>query len=309
MYVRGRIIEEHKNHYFVDTEQGVINATLKGVLKKQKNRLYVGDFVDVEVFNMDPPEGIIRTLFHRKNIFHKPAIANIQQIVFVNTLKEPACNLEFIDRFLFSSRVFEFPTIMVFNKTDLYTQAEKKELAAICSCYERIGYTCLTISALTGENIESLIDLCENTLSILAGLSGTGKSTILAKIFPDRHFKTQELSKNIDRGMHTTTNTTLLKLSGPGYIADTPGFSYIDLPQIDELDVSPHFPEIADNEGLCKFSNCIHENEPGCAIKELVESGEIALHRYNNYLSIYKSVQGKRREYKQVKKRIKKSSQ
>lgn len=309
MYLRGRIIEEHKNHYFVDTEEGIINATLKGVLKKQKDRLYVGDFVDVEVFNMDPPEGIIRKLYQRKNIFHKPAIANIQQIVFVNTLKEPALNLEFMDRFLFSSHVYQFPTILAFNKSDLYSQNDRKELSTIASYYENLGYACLTLSALTGENIESLTDLCDNTLSILAGLSGTGKSTILGKIFPDRFFRTQELSKNIDRGMHTTTNTTLLKLSGPGYIADTPGFSFIDLPDMDEQDVSSHFPEIADNEGNCKFNNCIHENEPGCAIKELVDSGEIALYRYNNYLSIYKSVQEKRREYKQPKKRMKKSGQ
>lgn len=305
MYLRGRIIEEHKNHYYVDTQQGVFNATLKGVLKKQKNRLYVGDFVDIEVFNIDPPEGIIRKLYQRKNIFHKPAIANIQQIIFVNTLKEPALNLEFVDRFLFSSQVFQFPTVLVFNKSDLHSQSDNKKVSGILSYYTHIGYTCLTMSALRGENIKSLVDLCDNTLSILAGLSGTGKSTILAKIFPDRTFKTQELSKSIDRGMHTTTNTTLLKLSGPGYIADTPGFSYIDLPDIDEQDVSSYFPEISSNEGGCRFNNCIHENEPGCSIKPLVDTGKITQTRYTNYLSIYNAIKYKRRDYKPSKRRMK----
>jgi ribosome biogenesis GTPase len=305
MYLRGRIIEEQKNHYFVDTEKGIIKSALKGVLKKQKNRLYVGDFVDIELFNIDQPEGIIRKLYQRENKFHKPAIANIQQIVFLNTLKEPALNLEFIDRFLLSSEVLHFPTLLVFNKNDLYTPTDKKKLSEITSYYSKIGYTCITVSALTGENLDSLIKLCNNMLSILAGLSGTGKSTILAKIFPEKSFRTQELSKNVSRGKHTTTSTILLKLPNFGYIADTPGFSFIDLPEIDEKDVSSHFPEISSNQGNCRFNNCIHEYEPGCAIKPLVETGEIAPFRYKNYLTIYNAIKEKRRKYNTPKKKLK----
>jgi len=303
MQFRGRIIEEQKNYYLLDTEQGVIRSILKGVIKKKEKRLYVGDVVTVELFNTDIPEGIIRALHPRKNTLHKPAVTNIDQIILVITIVEPALDLEFIDRFLFSCGVLSFPAILAFNKIDLLTQKEKKTQSEIISLYERIGYTCIEVSAFTGENIDSIIRHCKNTVSIFAGQSGTGKSTILSKIFPDKSFRISELSKNIQRGIHTTTNISLLKLTESGYIADTPGFSFIELPVIPEDEVVSFFPDIASEQGACKFANCIHENEPECRVKEMIEEGEIPESRYQSYVKIYHYMYEKNREYKEQKKR------
>lgn len=299
MQLRGRIIEEQKNYYLVDTEQGVIRSILKGVIKKKEKRLYVGDVVTIEVFNIDIPEGIIRTLHPRKNSLPKPTVANIDQIILVITIREPALDLEFIDRFLLSCEVQGFPVLFVFNKIDLLTPKEKKTQSEIISLYEKTGYTCIGISALTGENVDNVIGLCKNAVSIFAGQSGTGKSTILSKIFPDRSFRIGELSKNIHRGIHTTTNISLLKLTESGYIADTPGFSFIELPIIPEHDVISFFRDIAFKQGACKFANCIHENEPNCKIKEMVEKGEIPESRYQSYVKIYHYMYEKNREYKE----------
>ncbi len=298
MLLSGKIIEEQKNYYIVDTEAGIVQSTLKGALKKKKNRLYVGDQVTIEVFNKDPLEGIIRKLEKRKNVFPRPAIANIEQVVLVNTFKAPQLHLGFVDRFLFTSEVFGFSTVLVFNKMDLLDGDERKLLEPLTVYYEKIGYKTLEISALSGDSIESFIDACQERVSILAGQSGTGKSTILAQVFPSRHFRTNELSKQINRGTHTTTNTTLLKLPESGYIADSPGVSYVDLPKVDEREVSRHFPEIYSCQSECRFHNCMHDNEPGCAVKLQVESGDIIQSRYDNYITICKSVKELRQNYR-----------
>ncbi len=300
MQLSGRIVEEQKNYYIVDTEQGNIRSVLKGNIKKEKKRLYAGDFVDIEVFNKDIPEGIIRRLYPRKNNLQRPAVANIDQIVLVNSFKMPPLDLEFIDFFLFYSAVLDFSTILIFNKSDLLTESDRSSLLEIIEIYEKIGYSCIQTSALTGKNINLIAKQCENRLSILAGPSGSGKSTILARIFPDCYFRTNELSKSICRGKHTTTNTTLLKLIPKGYIADTPGFSHIHLPEMPEEQVVSYFPDIASKQGNCRFSNCIHDNEPGCAVKEMVDKGEIMGSRYKNYLKIYRIMEKKQREYRKT---------
>lgn len=298
MHLSGRIIEEQKSYYLIDTEQGVIRSILKGVIKKKEKRLYVGDVVNIEVFNIDTHEGIIRNLHPRKNTLHKPAVTNIDQIILVNTLKEPAISLEFIDRFLFSCGVLDFPVIIAFNKIDLLKQEDRQAQSEIISWYEKIGYPWIEISALTGENIDGIIEHCKNTISIFAGQSGTGKSTILSKIFPEKSFRISELSENIKRGIHTTSNISLLKLAQDGYIADTPGFSFMDLPVVPEEEVVTFFPDIASEEGECKFANCIHENEPDCKIVEMVENGEIMESRYTNYLKIYHIMKRERKDYR-----------
>lgn len=297
MQLRGRIVEEQKNFYLVDTEKGIVRSTLKGVLKKQRKRLYVGDLVTIEVFNRDTPEGIIRELFPRKNQLPKPAVANVDQVVCIITLKEPALDVEFLDRLLFTTGVLAFSASIVFNKSDLLTPADSSSLLKIIAYYKKIGYMCIQTSALSGENIGRVIELCRDSQSIFAGPSGTGKSTLLAKIFPDHTFRVAALSKNIERGVHTTTHTTLLKLTDSGYIADTPGFSYVELPIVSEEEVGSFFPEIDEGRSACKFSNCIHQNEPACAVKQMVDTGDILRSRYEQYLKIYNFMLKKRRTY------------
>ncbi len=299
MQLRGLIVEERKNYYHVDTEKGIIRSLLKGVLKKERKRLFVGDFVTIEIYNSDIPEGIIRELHPRKNILQKPSVVNIDQVILILTLKSPPLDLAFVDRFLFSMGVLAFPVHIVFNKGDLLTNGDTQSLSALVAYYTQLEYPCLQTSALTGENIDRLVEQCRESLSIFAGPSGTGKSTILAAIFPDHQFRIGDLSKSTHRGVHTTTHITLLKLADSGHIADTPGFSYMQLPQVDEKEVAAYFPEIAAEQGACKFNDCIHENEPQCAVKQKVASKEILPSRHENYLKIYHTMREKRREYRE----------
>jgi len=301
MHLRGRITEEQKNYYIVDTDNGPVRASLKGVSRKQHARLYVGDIVDIELYNSEPPESIIRQLVPRKNTLQKPPVANIDQVLLICTMKEPLLDLDFVDRFLFACGTLRLPVRLVFNKCDLLDESETITQSGITALYEKIGYPCLCVSALTGENIGNIITHGSNALSIFAGQSGAGKTAILSRIFPDRTFRIGELSRNIQRGVHTTTSITLLKLPQSGYIADTPGFSTMELPHIPEDEVATFFPDIAANQGSCKFANCIHGNEPGCAIKEMVQRGEIAESRYANYLKIYTYMHRKNRDYKGMK--------
>ncbi|MGD9200193.1 MAG: ribosome small subunit-dependent GTPase A [Chitinispirillia bacterium] len=297
MILCGRIIEEQKSYYQISTEVGIIRSTLKGVLKKKKKRLYVGDFVRIEIFNSDIPEGIIRELLPRKNRLTKPAVSNIDQVLLLITYKEPVMDIHFINKFLFLSNVLNLPTIIVFNKNDLLVESDITALKKIMARYKDIGYICFSTSAFTGENIDALMALCRNKCSIFAGPSGTGKSTVLSKIFPDKTFRTKKLSKHIQRGIHTTTHTTLLKLKDTGYIADTPGFSFVDLPIMDEQKVITYFPDIASEQGKCKFADCIHDNEPGCYVKTKVSHGYIDEYRYQCYLNIFHFMKEKRKKY------------
>lgn len=297
MQVRGKIIEEQKNYYTVDTSVGTVRSELKGKIKQKEKRLYVGDIVTIEFYNQDPPEAVIRELHPRVNFLSKPAVANIDLVFFVNTFKEPAMDYEFIDRFLFMAQVYRFPVVLVFNKDDMLLDSERAILTDILSYYEKIGFPGLLLSAKTGDHLKQLIDYGKEKISILAGLSGVGKSTILSSIFPQHTFRTGELSKSISRGMHITTATTLLKLPHGGYMADTPGFSYISLPIVDEETVGHYFSEIDRASDSCKFTNCIHDNEPGCAVKEMVAQGTIKESRYEMYLKIHSFMKNKRREY------------
>lgn len=297
MILYGRIIEEQKSYYQISTDLGIIRSTLKGILKKKKKRLYVGDFVRIELFNNDMPEGIIRELLPRKNKLTKPAVSNIDQVLLLNTYKEPAIDIQFINQFLFLSNVLNVATIVIFNKNDLLLEPEITALNKIIAQYTDIGYVCFSTSALTGENLDYMVSMCKDKFSIIAGPSGTGKSTILSKIFPDKTFKTNKLSKHIQRGTHTTTHTTLLKLENAGYIADTPGFSFVDLPLLHEHEVVTYFPDIASEQGECKFTNCVHINEPGCSIKTKVSHGYINEYRYQCYLNIFHLMKEKRKKY------------
>lgn len=293
MIKKGRITEERKNYYLVDTGEELIPSVLKGVLKRKHKRILAGDFVDIEVINTDISEGVIRKLHKRKNELYKPAIANVDRVIFIITLKEPAIELEYVDRFLIYMEKLDIPIILAFNKIDLIDREKDTDLLQIIDDYKNIGYECIDVSAKENFKITELKDYCAEGVSIFAGPSGAGKSTILSIIFPEIHFDTNELSKNISRGVHTTTFTSLLK-SDNSFIADSPGFSFMDLPLMDEEDTKLYFPEFQEHSELCKFNNCLHLKEPNCAVKKAVDAGQIKESRYNNYSKFFDEVKSKR---------------
>jgi ribosome biogenesis GTPase len=302
MKTHGRIIEEQKNYYLVNTIQGTVRATRKGALKKENARICTGDLVDVEITNNDTLEGIIEKVGKRSSFLPRPPIANIDQLILVCTVKEPPLDREAIDRFLLSAGAYNLKPVMLFNKSDLIAPEEYPDFSAAIEVYKKIGYETAVSSAVDATGLQELLACCAGKVSAFAGLSGVGKSTLLSRLFPDREFRTSEVSGMNSRGTHTTTIVTLLPLPGGGFIADTPGLSFVNLPLIPEEDVAAYFPELERLIGTCKFNNCIHENEPGCKVREMVETGEIEAWRVEHYLKIYREMQERRRQYRGNKK-------
>jgi ribosome biogenesis GTPase / thiamine phosphate phosphatase len=243
-------------------------------------------------------EGLVTKIHKRHQFLKRPPIANVSRVFFINSICEPPLDFEAIDRFLFSAEVHKLTSVLLFNKVDILDKQGWEQLEKTMEIYHRIGYQTLPVSVHEGTGIDSVIDLTKDTISTLAGLSGVGKSSLLAKIFPDKDFRIGSLSESTGKGMHTTTHITLHRLGNGGYIADTPGFAFVRLPFIDEDDVVVCFPEIAAQAGNCRFNNCIHENEPGCRVREMVEMGEIAESRWQHYLKIYKEMREWRQQYR-----------
>jgi ribosome biogenesis GTPase len=291
VHPNGMIIEEHKNYYVVDLPEGPVFATPKGGLRKKRGiRLCVGDKVSVEVLNDDTREAVIHKVSKRETYIPRPPLANMDIAVVVCTLRKPNLVYETLDRFLFSAERHDFSPAVVFNKTDLLSPEEVCRLDEITAVYGKIGYEVGHCSAHTGEGIDSLIEQWKGRNAFLAGPSGVGKSSILERVFPEIEFETNELSPHLDRGVHTTTFTRLLPLPGGGHIADTPGYSFLDIPTIPEEEVGLYFPEIVARTGQCRFNNCVHLQEPGCSVRSDTETGEIADWRYENYKKFYQAM-------------------
>ena len=301
--ITGRIVEERKNYYTVDTPQGEFKALLKGVIRKKTKRLSVGDIISVEVYDKDKAEAVVRKVSRRINELPRPVVANIDQVLFVNCYIEPALDFMYIDRFLFAASINSIDVKMLFNKTDLLDEDDWQELKSIANEYRDIGFEIFFTSIEDDESVTEIKELCSEKLTIFAGPSGVGKSSLMQKIFPELEFETNELSEHIQRGKNTTTHTSLLKLSKNSYIADTPGFSYMKLPKISPAQVQDHFPEILEASQNCRFSNCKHINEPHCSVKELVESGEIVKSRYLNYIDLVDMMGAAEKDYKRLSKK------
>ncbi|MFP4416555.1 MAG: ribosome small subunit-dependent GTPase A [Chitinispirillaceae bacterium] len=292
----GLVTEEQKNYYVVDCTHGTFQATLTGALRHRKKRICTGDNVDIHIINNDTREAVVRRVHKRKNFLPRPPIANIDQVILVVTVVQPQADLITFDRFLFAAEYYGFSPRIVCNKVDLVNSGDQELLKQIHRTYCGVGYDVLDTSASTGYQLDLLVEKCTNRRSIFAGVSGVGKSSLLSRILPDQDFRTSELS-TIGRGVHTTTSTTLLHLPTGGYIADTPGFAFIDLPVVLPQEVAHYFPEISNAGKDCRFSNCIHQNEPSCRVKQLVSEGSIAHSRYENYLLFYSYMQDQLRVY------------
>jgi ribosome biogenesis GTPase len=296
MNFTGRLIEEQKNYFVVNTEAGDVRAVLKGVLKKERLRALVGDIVDLELTNSDTLEGIIIKIHNRESSLKRPSISNITQIAFITSYNQPPIDLEALDRYLFSAEAYELHSIIVFNKMDILDSKELSELRKLASIYTNAGYEVLFTSAISGEGLDKLIERCRNELTAFAGLSGVGKSSLLQKIFPVMEFRIGNLSGATGRGSHTTTNAVLLMLDKNSFIADTPGHSFVDIPVLPKDSVCACFPEIAKQTGNCRFNNCLHDGEPGCAVQALIDKGEIAGFRREHFLKIYQEIKNLRKK-------------
>ena len=294
--------------YIVQDENGkVFNARIKGKFKMDNitstNPVAVGDVVLADMENELENTLTITDIASRKNYItrssphnrnqHHIIASNLDQSLLFATLKEPKTSLGFIDRFLITSEAYHVPSILVFNKSDLYKEKELSRFNEVKEIYEAIGYKVLLISIEKNISIEEVKSLLKDKTTLLSGHSGVGKSSFINIVFPDLRLKTQDVSGWSGKGLHTTTFAEMFNLSFGGRLIDTPGIRELGLVDIPKNELSHFFPEMRALITQCHFNNCMHINEPGCAVKEAVNSGSIHPDRYYSYLNILESIEKK----------------
>ena len=295
------------NWYQVKNKQGqFFKARIVGKLKldgiTSTNPIAVGDWVEIEnetdtestIINKihDRKNYINRTSPHNKNMHHIVA-ANLDQSLLFATLKDPKTSLGFIDRFLVISEAYHVPAIIVFNKADLFKKKEQEKFELIKTIYEPIGYKIQLMSIEKNEGVEEVKALLKDKTTLLSGHSGVGKSTFINAVFPDLKLKTREVSGWSGKGLHTTTFAEMFDLPFGGSIIDTPGIREMGLVDISKQELSHYYPEMRAVINDCQFNNCVHLEEPGCAVKIAVNDGSIHHERYLSYLNIRDTIEDK----------------
>ena len=303
---KGTVIKSTGSWYTIKAEEGyLIECRIKGNLRikgiRSTNPIAVGDKVEfTEAKEENTAESKIIGLIHkietRKNYIIRKSpnlskeshiiAANIDQAFLVVTIEYPITTTTFIDRFLVSAEAYQIPCHIIFNKTDLYNQELNQKLEELFNLYSEIGYKCLRLSAKNNEGFEDLKEVMKDKSSVFSGHSGVGKSTIINKIQPQISLKTGEISEAHFSGKHTTTYSEMYELDFGGYIIDTPGIKGFGVLEMKKEEISHYFPEMFELLNECQYYNCTHTHEPNCAVKKSVESGQIAVSRYNSYLGL-----------------------
>ncbi|MCE7066241.1 ribosome small subunit-dependent GTPase A [Dyadobacter sp. CY326] len=300
--VRGLVLRSTGSWYDVrDSRDGHIwQCRLKGKFKalglKVTNPIAVGDYVRFEAEDETQNFGIIHEIMPRENYVvrrsvHKTAhahliAANVDQAILIATLVFPRTSLGFIDRFLVAIESFRIPGVLIFNKQDLLNDDMIDFQSELMALYESLGYTCMATTAVSEEGLEDFAALLKGKVSLLSGHSGVGKSTLVNAIAPNLDIKTQEVSTFANKGVHTTTFAEMFELEPGTFIIDSPGIKELGLSDMKQEEISHYFPEMRDLLNQCRFNNCQHINEPGCAVKDAVSEGNIAISRYESYLSM-----------------------
>lgn len=290
------------------TEDGkIFNARIKGVLKisglTSTNPIAVGDVVEMDLENELESTATITTIHDRKNYIarvsphnknqHHIVASNLDQSFLFATIRDPKTSQGFIDRFLVSCEAFHVPAVIVFNKADVYKKKEMERFDELKSMYEAIGYKVLLASVVNNLGIDEVKEFLRDKTTLLSGHSGVGKSSLINAIFPELNLRTKEVSDWSGKGMHTTTFAEMFDLPLGGKVIDTPGIRELGLVHITKQELSHYFPEMRNRLNGCHFNNCMHTNEPGCAIKEAVNTGEISVDRYVSYMTILDTMEDK----------------
>ena len=303
--MRGLVIRNTGSWYVVRTDDGQLvdskikgNFRLKGI--RSTNPVAVGDFVQITV----NAEGtaFITEIEDRKNYIIRKAsnlskqshiiAANVDQAFLVVTVERPQTSTTFIDRFLATAEAYSVPVVLVFNKTDLLDDSLMRYQRMMIDLYETVGYKCVAVSAETGEGMDGLMEMLRDRITLLSGHSGVGKSTMINRLLPGVNLRTAEISDAHNTGMHTTTFSEMLPLPGGGYIIDTPGIKGFGTFDMEPEELTSYFKEIFRFSKDCRFSNCTHTHEPGCAVLKAVEDHYIAASRYQSYLSMLEDKDG-----------------
>lgn len=297
--MKGLVVRSTGSWYEVRLETGtVLQCRTRGKIRlegyKESNPIAVGDYVELDDVSKD---GIITSIYERKNHILRQSVkktghasvlaANIDQVLILATLKQPRTSLGFIDRVLVSAESFRIPQLIVFNKKDLLTEKEFAELDELTRLYQSIGANVLLISAAHDAGVETVLSALQGKVTLVAGHSGVGKSTLLNRLVPHLNLATGAISDFSEKGTHTTTFAEMFQVNETTSIIDTPGIKEWGLVDMNAQEISDYFPEMRELRLACKFgARCLHLNEPKCAVLDAVESGTIAASRYNSYVSM-----------------------
>lgn len=308
--MQGIVYKSTGSWYSVKDGSGKMwNARMKGIFKlddiTSTNPIAVGDVVDFEPEDESLGTAIINKIHDRKNYINRQSsriksqqhivAANIDQSLLIATIKEPRTSQGFIDRCLVACEMYHVPAIILFNKIDLYRQKDLEKFEKLKEVYEKAGYKVTGVSLKQNKNIDLINELLKDKITLISGHSGVGKSTFINAVLPQLQIKTQEISGWSGKGQHTTTFAEMYDLPpdsyrGGGKIIDTPGMKEFGLMNIERRELSGYFPEMKERLNNCQFNNCLHVNEPGCAIKKAVIDGEIDEDRYVSYYNILESI-------------------
>ena len=307
MMRQGKVYKSTGNQYLVrDERRHFWSCILKGKLKiddniTSSNPIAVGDMVQFEVDNEETRQGIIKEILPRTNYIvrespqnrkHQQHIiaSNLDQAIIIATLYQPRTSLGFIDRFLVTAEAYHIPALIVFNKSDLYDADDQAELDHIRGIYQPAGYEILWVSAISQDGTTVLKEKLKDRTSLLSGHSGVGKSSIINMLDAKQQIKIREVSDWSGKGKHTTTFAEMMDLPFGGQVIDTPGVKEFGIVNIEREELAHYFPEMRTKISTCRFNNCMHLNEPGCAIKAGIKDGSIAIERYESYISILDSI-------------------
>ena len=297
--MQGLVIKNTGSWYTVKTNNGdFINCKIKGNFRlkgiRSTNPIAVGDNVDI-VLNQEGTAFITHICERRNYIIRKSQnlskqshiiAANVDQALLIVTVNYPQTSTIFIDRFLATAEAYSVPVVLVFNKNDILTDEERHYQEMMVKLYSNIGYTCLIISATTGQGIEELTPLLQGKITLLSGNSGVGKSTLINRILPDANLRTSAISDAHNTGRHTTTFSEMIEMPNNGYLIDTPGIKGFGTFDIEPEELTSYFRDIFHFSKNCRFNNCTHTHEPGCAVLEAVKEHYISESRYQSYLSM-----------------------
>ncbi|GDX51818.1 putative ribosome biogenesis GTPase RsgA [Bacteroidota bacterium] len=309
--MKGRVTKSTGSWYDVLTDEGVtLQCRLKGKLRLENRRttnpVVIGDWVMVEP-EKDNSAAVISEVLKRNNYIIRQSArnrtaehilaANIDRAFIIATVKQPATTTGFIDRFLLTAEAYHIPSTILLNKMDLYNEDDLKQVEFLKNIYSKAGYPVELISAKTDEHLNAVRALMKDKVNLVAGHSGVGKSTFINKMIPGMNLKVGDVSDYHSKGMHTTTFAEMFHIPEGGFIIDTPGIKEFGILDLAPEELAHYFPEMKTRMHDCKFNNCLHINEPKCAIRDAVEKGEISKSRYGSYLAIVEDVRNTEKIY------------
>lgn len=290
--MRGIIMKAIAGFYYVNTGDEVIECRARGIFKKRNISPLVGDKVDISIDKADPTKGRVDEVYERTIELIRPPVANVTQAIVVFAVAQPDPNINLLDKLLAICEHRGLKVILCFNKVDLDEVSYVKKLESV---YRNAGYQVISTSAEKQFKIEALREVLKDEISVFAGPSGVGKSSLLNELQSGMNLQVGELSKKIARGKHTTRHSELLALDSGGMVVDTPGFTAMDINEIEVEDLTQCFIEFKTFSSGCKFSNCKHLNEPKCGVKSALKTGQISKSRYDSYIYFLNALEEHRR--------------